>query len=42
MVNNTNDEALLSVVTEWLEETELPGLVPLWLANIRSPLIPRG
>ena len=42
MVNNINDEALLSVVAEWLEETELLGLVPLWLANIRSALIPGG
>jgi len=43
MVNNMNDEALLSVVAEWLEETELPELVPrqipeLNLENLRRVL----
>jgi len=43
MINNMNDEALLSVVAEWLEETELPELVPrqipeLNLENLRRVL----
>jgi len=43
MVNNMNDEALLSVVAEWLEETELSELVPrhipeLNLENLRRVL----
>ncbi len=34
MVNNMNEEALLSVVAEWLEETELPELVPRQIPEI--------
>ncbi len=28
MIDNMNDDALLSVIAEWLEETEIPSLVP--------------
>jgi predicted AAA+ superfamily ATPase len=34
MVNNMNNEVLLSVVAEWLEETELPGLVPRQIPEV--------
>jgi len=34
MVNNMNDEALLSVVAEWLDETELPELVPRQIPDL--------